>query len=47
MLKKLLLIFILVYLYSKLRFSTNLPDYDKLAIAPSTWQEVDLIPIPL
>ncbi|MED7789695.1 hypothetical protein [Francisella sp. 19X1-34] len=42
MYKKILLIFILVYLYSQLGFSAILPNYDKLAITPTTWQEVDL-----
>ncbi|MED7789690.1 hypothetical protein [Francisella sp. 19X1-34] len=42
MYKKILFIFILGYLYSQLGFSASLPNYDKIAITPTTWQEVDL-----
>ncbi|MED7789632.1 hypothetical protein [Francisella sp. 19X1-34] len=42
MYKKILFTFILGYLYTQLGFTISLPNYDKLAITPTTWKEVEL-----
>ncbi|MED7789696.1 hypothetical protein [Francisella sp. 19X1-34] len=39
---RLLTTLIIFYLSLQLGFSISLPNYDKLAITPSTWQELDL-----